>query len=58
MMTIQELKRWLDTLDPNNSVAVDEGGLALIEVTPEGLRASAAYIEIGGQPDFPEGTVL
>ncbi len=54
MMAIAEAKRWLDTLDPKNSIAVDDGGLTIVEVTPEGEQ-TGAYLEIGGVPsDEPE----
>lgn len=48
-MSIAEVKRWIDTLDPKNSIAVDDGGLTIVEVTPEGVE-TGAYLEIGGVP--------
>jgi hypothetical protein len=45
MITVTELKRWLNTLPAGDSVAVDEGGLTLVsEKCPD------AYIEVGGVP--------
>jgi hypothetical protein len=50
MVKASELKRWLDTLGPDAFVAVDEGGLELVEV---GSRAGA-YLEVGGVPEEEE----
>ena len=50
MTDIKELKRWLDTLAPGNQVAIDAGGLTLVEVTPQG-QATGAYLELGGVPE-------
>jgi hypothetical protein len=44
--SVDELKQWLDTLDPLDLVGVDEGGLALQKVDDE-----AVYFEIGGLPE-------
>jgi hypothetical protein len=48
-MTVAEVKRWLDTLDPANNVAVDDGGLTIVELTPDG-KETGAYLELGGVP--------
>ena len=48
-MHVKEVKRWLATLDDDNAVAVDDGGLCLVELTPEG-EETGAYCEIGGTP--------
>ncbi len=47
-MDVKEIKDWLDTLDPDDGVGVDEGGLCLVvEGEPD------CYLEIGGIP-LPE----
>jgi hypothetical protein len=43
MITVKELKRWLNTLPKNDSVGIDEGGLQLVS-----LKRPDAYYEIGG----------
>jgi hypothetical protein len=43
-----ELSKWLDSLPDNASIAVDEDGLSLVELTDAGL--GAAYCEVGGVP--------
>ena len=48
MMAVDEIKRWLDTLPPNDSVGVDEGGLQLVS-----HQDPDAWLEIGGMP-LPE----
>ena len=46
MISVTELKRWLETLENDDSVYVDEGGLTLCsEGDPE------AYLEVGGERD-------
>ena len=49
-MSLQEVKEWINTLDNHNYVAIDDGGLAIIELTPDG-EETGAYCEIGGTPD-------
>ena len=45
-MTVKDVVAWLSTLDPEDEVGVDEGGLTLQSVDqPE------AYLEIGGLPE-------
>jgi hypothetical protein len=46
MTEIPELIRWLKTLKPGNAVAIDDGGLAIVEIGPDG-RPTDAYLEIG-----------
>jgi hypothetical protein len=46
MMTAGELRRWLDTIDPEETIAVDDGGLTLVLVSDENV-----YMEVGGLPD-------
>ena len=47
-ITKQELQDWLATLPEGAEVAVDEGGLTLVEVGQD------AYVEVGGIPDGEE----
>lgn len=49
---IKEVKRWLETLDPENEIAVDDGGLCLVELNGE--EETGAYYEIGGVPLLEE----
>jgi hypothetical protein len=44
-MHVSEVKRWLETLGPDADVAIDEGGLQLLEV------GGGAYVEVGGEPN-------
>jgi hypothetical protein len=54
MISIKELRRWLNTLDQNRSVAIDDGGLNLVEVN-ENDEETDEYIEVGGvSEDEPE----
>jgi hypothetical protein len=48
-IAVKELKAWVETLDEKNSVGVDDGGLTIVELTPEGTE-TGAYLEIGGVP--------
>lgn len=50
---VKELIRWATTLDPQSEVAIDEGGLALVELTNAGLPTNA-YLEVGGIPEDEE----
>jgi hypothetical protein len=45
---IDELLRWAESLPDSAEVAIDEGGLVLVEVDGE------AYLEIGGTPQEGE----
>jgi hypothetical protein len=47
MMSVNEIKAWLDTLGSESQVAVDDGGLALVEISASG-EETGAYLEIGG----------
>jgi hypothetical protein len=49
MIDIPELKRWIETLDPQGDVAVDEGGLTLLEIGKDG-KPTGACLEVGGVP--------
>jgi hypothetical protein len=45
-MSVAEIREWLDTLNENDLVGVDEGGLCLEVVDNPGV-----YLEIGGIPE-------
>ena len=47
MMSVIEVKRWLATIPDDGFVAIDDGGLALVEVTTNG-EPLVAYLELGG----------
>lgn len=53
MMTARELKEWAATIADDNGVAIDDGGLCLVEVEDDGeggVRQTEAYLEVGGLP--------
>ena len=50
MIAVQELKKWLETLPADGYVAVDAGGLDLVEVGKEN-RPTDAMLAVGGVPD-------
>lgn len=54
MERVSEVKRWIETLDDDNFIAVDDGGLALVELRCWGQTAppeeTGASYEIGGIP--------
>lgn len=45
-MSVEEIREWLDTLNENDLVGVDDGGLALRVVGDD-----ESYCEIGGMPE-------
>jgi hypothetical protein len=49
MTPVHKVKRWIETLAPDNMLAVDDGGLTLVELTPAG-EETGAYLEVGGVP--------
>ena len=49
MMEKKEIEIWLATLPDNANVAIDEGGLALVEVGDDGIETDA-YLEVGLTP--------
>ena len=53
MMTARNVKAWLETLAPDRNVAMDEGGLQLVELDSRG-QPTGAYLEIGGIPAADE----
>lgn len=53
-LSVTDLKAWIETLGPRNAVAIDDGGLTLVELTPNG-EETGAYLELGGIPEkLPE----
>lgn len=48
-MSASDVRSWLSTLDRDALVAVDDGGLTLVALTPDG-RESGPYVEVGGIP--------
>lgn len=50
MIAKTELRRWLEALPDDAGVAIDDGGLCLVEIDASG-RQTDAYMEIGGIPD-------
>ncbi len=50
MISINELQKWLSTLSPDNYLAIDDGGLTLLEITADDA-ATSAFLEIGGVPE-------
>ncbi len=53
MIDKNEIERWLGTLPDGAGVAIDEGGLSLIEVNDDGSTGEA-YLEVGLTPDEAE----
>lgn len=49
MTTVKDLRAWLDTLGPESTVAIDDGGLTLVELD-KGTEPTGAYLEVGGVP--------
>jgi hypothetical protein len=49
MIAVKELKRWLETLPENGHVAVEDGGLDLVEVGQDG-KPTEAMLAVGGIP--------
>ena len=49
MIPIQEFKEWLNSLNPENSIAIDYGGLAVVEIG-DNRKETGSYFEIGGVP--------
>ena len=48
MISVSELKNWLETLAEDDFVGVDDGGLCLVVLDTD------AYYEIGGMPEEEE----
>jgi len=49
MIDSNDLRRWVHTLGPGSGVAVDDGGLTLVEIGPDN-QPTGNYLEIGGTP--------
>jgi len=53
MMTMEELRDWANALvHSHTSVAIDDGGLCLVEIDENG-KETGCYLEVGGIP-LPE----
>ena len=54
MMTVREVTEWLNGISDDNYVAVDDGGLKLVEVESRDAISGEYhnYIEVGGDPDL------
>lgn len=50
MTSTKDLIDWLQSLPPESSVGVDEGGLTLV-VLDENDKVGEAYYEVGGVPE-------
>lgn len=50
MMPKTEIIRWLNTLDDDAAIAIDDGGLTLVELHPLALVETGSYCEVGGIP--------
>jgi hypothetical protein len=49
MMGKQEVLDWINTLDDGSGIAIDEGGLSLVEIDANGDETDA-YLEVGMTP--------
>jgi hypothetical protein len=55
MMTVTQVREWLDTLEATDHVAIDDGGLALVALDDHAVELDA-WCEVGGIPqDEDEG---
>lgn len=50
MMSKQEVLDWINTLDDDSGIAIDEGGLSLVEIDGDGNETDA-YLEVGMTPE-------
>ena len=48
-MPAKDIREWLESFEESDLIAIDEGGLALVGLTPSGAP-TATYIEVGGVP--------
>ena len=48
-MSKKDVLNWIETLSDDSSIAIDEGGLSLVEVNAKG-EETEAYLEIGMTP--------
>ena len=44
-MTVAEIKDWLNNLDDDDEVGIDDGGLIL-----QAVHSAEIYLEVGGMP--------
>ena len=49
MMAINDVRLWLSELADDSSVAIDDGGLNLVEIGNDG-KETGYYLEVGGTP--------
>jgi hypothetical protein len=49
MTSVEEVKEWLELLDDTNGVAIDDGGLRIVELD-QNEKETGKFIEIGGIP--------
>ena len=49
MLSKTEVQHWLATLEEGSGVAVDDGGLTLVEIDKDG-KQTEAYLDLGGIP--------
>lgn len=49
MIDAKELIRWASTLSPGAVVAINDGGLTLVELDADN-NETGAYLEVGGIP--------
>lgn len=49
MISVAAVKRWLATLEEDDKVFIDDGGLSLMSVSEPD-----AYLEVGGESDFED----
>lgn len=52
MMAINDVRLWLSELADDSGVAVDDGGLCLVEIDADG-KETGCVLELGGIP-LPE----
>lgn len=54
MISKAEAKRWIDTIPDDSGIAIDEGGLCLVEIDAHGVETGAC-LEVGGIPEEDDG---
>ena len=50
MISKKEPQDWLDTVEDDGFVAIDDGGLQLVELDAD-REETGAYLEVGGTPE-------
>ena len=50
MMQQREVMEWLKTIPKDSGIAIDDGGLCLVELGGSGSEETGNCIEIGGIP--------